>query len=238
MKHAIIGYKGEVGRCVYEFFKGEDRIGVELNEDFKIDKVDFMHVCINYTMDFVTEVKRYEQIFMPECIIIYTTVIPGTTEACGPKAVHSPIEGRHPNLLEYFKKFRRMIAGENFDMAYDLFMERGILVYVYSDPKITELGKLFSTTRYGINLMIADMEKKVCDELNLDYHEVVSLYQKFYNELYRGNGEDKFVQSTLTPPNGKIGGHCITNNARLLSVVCDDPMVERLATYNKGVKDA
>ena len=218
MKHTIIGINGEVGSCINQFLRSrqEQIIGVDIETKPIKEKVDILHICIPYTKEFVDTVKKYSIIFSPEYIIIYSTVIPGTTNAIGLNAVHSPIEGRHPNLIKAFKTFKRLIGGKCAKQVGQFFINRDIEVETFNDANITELGKLFSSLRYGMNLMVSDEEKKICDKFNVNYDETVLKYQQVYNEGYEKIGDNKFRQSLLVPPKGEIGGHCVIPNNKLL----------------------
>ena len=57
--------------------------------------------------------------------------------------------------------------------------------------------------------------KKLCDEHNLDFMEVMTKYNNTYNEGYTKLGKLNVVRPVLYPTD-KIGGHCVIPNAKLL----------------------
>ena len=59
------------------------------------------------------------------------------------------------------------------------------------------------------------LKKKLCDEYNLDFMEVMTKYNNTYNEGYTKLGKPNVVRPVLYPTD-KIGGHCVIPNAKLL----------------------
>lgn len=235
MTHAIIGSNGQIGTCVSEFLSQKhetDVVKVDIGINYKAKDVDFMHVCIPYSDRFVSIVQQYDQEFHPRHIIIYSTVLPGTTELVGKHACHSPVEGRHPNLIEGFLTFDRFVGGESSDYVGAFFEDMGLCVQTWKDAKVTELGKILSTTRYGVNLAFAKAQKDLCEQFGVNFQDAVLQYQRMYNVGYMALGESRFIQPTLTPPEGKIGGHCVVPNAKLLTQISDDPFISKVATFN------
>jgi UDP-N-acetyl-D-mannosaminuronate dehydrogenase len=235
--HVVLGHLGEVGSTVYAFLKevDPDVLGYDKKDGKKIPpwKTGLLHVCIPYSKDFVETVKVAAATLKAENVVIYSTVLPGTTELIGENAVHSPIEGRHPNLKESFKTFVRLVAGKQSEKVGQYFRNRDLKVEVLPDAKITELGKILSTTRYGVMLAFADTEQKLCDKFNVSFKDAVLMYQDMYNDGYKKMGEDRFTQPKLTPPNGKIGGHCVVNNAKILTEISDCDLIRRVAEHGK-----
>lgn len=235
MLHAIIGANGQIGSCVSGFLQRNNEtnvIKVDLGMKYAPEKVDLMHVCIPYSDKFVTTVKQYDDEFHPTYVIIYSTVLPGTTELIGDHACHSPVEGRHPDLLEGFLTFDRFVGGKACDYVGGFFEDAGLCVQTWKDAKVTELGKILSTTRYGVNLAFAKAEKDLCDQFGVNFQDAVLQYQRMYNSGYMALGESRFIQPMLTAPEGKIGGHCVVPNAKLLAQVSDNPMIRSVATFN------
>lgn len=234
MTHVIIGSNGQIGSCISQFLseKGEtDVVKVDMGMAFETKPCELMHVCIPYSPQFVFIIKQYQKVFTPKQIIVYSTVLPGTTELIGDDAVHSPIEGRHPDLLSGFKSFTRFVSGKSSEIVGRFFKKMGLAVKTFEDTKITELGKLLSTTRYGVNIVFAKAQSDLCNQLGLDFNDVVLAYQKMYNDGYTELNETRFVQPLLTPPD-KIGGHCVVPNAKLLTQISDDKFISSVATFN------
>lgn len=248
MKHIIIGIRGQIGTCVHTFLLNDVKRGVisgidlgdrvverdHLSECVKGDEFDMMHVCIPFSSaeGFHTDVSYYMKAYPSKHVIIYSTVLPGVTERLGENVVHSPVEGRHPKLYDGFKTFTRLVGGKDSKVVGAFYKRTGLSVETFEDAKVTELGKILSTTRYGINILFAAEQKALCDKFGLKFEEVILGYQRMYNEGYKKLNEDRFVQQMLTPPVGKIGGHCVVPNAKLLQQITDSEFVRMLAKFN------
>ena len=232
MKHCVIGYKGEVGSAVYRFLKerGETVYGLE-KKDRIPDFAEFIHVCIPYSNDFVKIIKSYAKKIDHKYIVINSSVPVGTTAKLGKRAVHSPIEGRHPDLFRSYTTFTRLVSGSKAAEVADFFSKKGLKTETFPNTKTTELGKILSTTRYGLNLLFADMEAEICKKYRVNYSETIIEYQRMYNNGYLAMNEARFVQQMLTPPGGKIGGHCVVPNAKLLFKDTKNPIIGRIAKY-------
>lgn len=191
--------------------------------------VDVMHICIPYSADFVAAVKGYVELVQPEHIAVWSTVPIGTCESIDPKIVHTPVEGRHPDLELSIRQMERWIGANNESEGKwfaQYFANFGLKTKVVAATKFTEALKLLSTTEYGVNIEFARYKKQLTDELDMPY-ELTKDWNKAYNKLYRdlglGNHFQKFV---LDPPQGPKGGHCITPNARLLHKQYPNDMVK------------
>ena len=239
MKHLVVGYLGEVGQCIYKFLAGEDIRGIDINiyETIK-EKCSYMHVCIPYSETFVCHIKKYIRIYKPKYVIVYSTVLPGTCRALGKNVVHSPIEGQHPDLLGCFKTFTRLIAGNKSKKVAIFFDKKGLSVETFNKPEVTELGKLLSTTRYGINIVFAKHQEELCNKYKVPYQNAVLDYQYMYNKGYALRGKTRYIQPMLVPPGNIIGGHCVSPNAKLLEKISNSNLIKELANYGTGNSEA
>lgn len=212
---------GEVGRSLYDYMIEKDSDvyyyidTIDTTKGFyPVEEVEFdwLFICIPWSDNFVGAVKEYQRQYPKAKTIIFSSVPIGTSRLCN--AAHSPVEGRHPNLADSFANFTRFVGGGTED--YYLLMESFFDKVIYLDtPEQTELLKLTSTTLYGINIEFARYRNEICKKYGLHY-EWVKEYDKAYNRLYDEVGEPRFKRYILDPPEGKIGGHCIRENARLL----------------------
>ncbi len=226
MKIGIVGH-GQVGQAVAKLYSETDTIKTWFSFDKiliydpyqgmmdDISDVDILNVCIPYTKDFVSVVSD-----LPTAnwyTVIHSTVPVGTTEKFGHKFLHSPVRGVHPNLYEGLKTFVKFIGGdEQLAQAYSGHLKTlGIETHICKDAKTTELSKLADTTYYGLCIAFTSDMKKLCDEYDLDFMEVMTKYNNTYNEGYKKLGKPNVVRPVLYPTD-KIGGHCIIPNAKLL----------------------
>jgi|TARA_B000000532_G_scaffold94352_1_gene75696 3-hydroxyisobutyrate dehydrogenase-like beta-hydroxyacid dehydrogenase len=226
MKIGIVGH-GQVGQAVAKLYSETDTTKTWFSFDKiliydpyqgmldDISDVDILNVCIPYTKDFVPIVKDLPT---PNWYtVIHSTVPVGTTEKFGHKFLHSPVRGVHPNLYEGLKTFVKFIGGdEQLAEAYSGHLKTlGVETHICKDAKTTELSKLADTTYYGLCIAFTSDMKKLCDEYDLDFMEVMTKYNNTYNEGYKKLGKPNVVRPVLYPTD-KIGGHCVIPNAKLL----------------------
>ena len=226
MKIGIVGH-GQVGQAVAKLYSETDTTKTWFSFDKiliydpyqgmldDISDVDILNVCIPYTKDFVSIVKDLPT---PNWYtVIHSTVPVGTTEKFGYKFLHSPVRGVHPNLYEGLKTFVKFIGGdEQLAEAYSGHLKTlGVETHICKDAKTTELSKLADTTYYGLCIAFTSDIKKLCDEYDLDFMEVMTKYNNTYNEGYKKLGKPNVVRPVLYPTD-KIGGHCVIPNAKLL----------------------
>jgi UDP-N-acetyl-D-mannosaminuronate dehydrogenase len=224
MNHLIVGY-GEIGKAVAGIINetGIDIVDEGFTRPGPNREFDIMHVCFPYGDEFTKQVAEYCDEFLPKYVIIYSTVAIGTTDMIanyiGGKIAHSPVEGKHPDLELSMRNMPRWIGvtekrtGQYFTAFFE---EKGLRTHVVDDPKFTEFLKLRSTSKYGINLMWADYEEGVASDLGMDF-KLINEFDADYNKLYREMGLPQFQRYLVTPPNGKIGGHCVVPNAAILN---------------------
>lgn len=226
MADLIIGM-GEIGKAIHGIFP--DAHTADIMPMSTIGKARVLHICFPYSEDFIEEVKRYQTMYSPDYTIIYSTVKIGATKQLN--AVHSPVEGRHPDLEMSIRQMVRWIGGSDGQFFANLFAEVGIKSRLVSDSNFTEFLKLRSTAKYGINLMWADYEKLVADELDMDF-DLLKEFDTEYNRLYRELGENWAQRYILDPPEGKIGGHCVVPNAKLLNAQYPNEWLQQLEHYD------
>lgn len=221
MKSLIIG-RGEIGKAVSQVIGRKDTVisyDVYDGPPRYIKDVDILHICFPFVdgVDFVSQVKEYIAQFKPMHVIIWSTLPIGTTKlVIG--AVHSPVEGVHPNLVESIKKMTRWIGANNpgeGEFFANYFRDLQMAAKVVDSSDYTEFVKIRSTAKYGINLVFTDYEASIAKDIGMDF-EILKDYDRDYNKLYHNLRMDWAQRYILDPPGGKIGGHCVVPNAKLL----------------------
>jgi hypothetical protein len=207
---------GEIGKALYDVFKNSHNIDI-LSLDYKNLSRDLLDnkillIAIPYSERFFSIVEKIQKDVQPEATIIFSTVAIGTCARLN--AVHSPIEGRHPNLAESIRVMRRWVGGEN-KIANQFFWNAGIKTKNVPEASYTEFLKLRSTSLYGVNLEFARYSKKVADKLDMNF-ELVREFDTDYNKLYKKLDLPQFQRYILDAPVNKIGGHCVVPNALIL----------------------
>ena len=229
----IIGY-GEVGKAIY---KAEKEAGNNVKVVDSITTIpestlddtkgiDVMHICIPYSNDFITHTTYYAKEFNPELIIVNSTVKVGITQKVRDAIleedckyiVHSPIRGVHPNLYEGLLTFVKYVGGDSDSVTAGIehFLSININAEALGSFETTELAKILSTSYYGWNILFAKECKIMCNHYGLDFDKVYTKPNQTYNDGYTKLGMKHVVRPILTPPEGKIGGHCISPNYELL----------------------
>ena len=226
MRQLVIG-RGQIGSALVEVL-GCDSYDQADNKLIERDaEYDVLHIAYPYSHRFAVDLRHYQELYKATLIIVYSTVPVGTCEPNG--WVHSPVEGRHPDLAESLTLFPRFIGSR-------LQIKRTLTAQIWEpytetiqlgSADQTEFLKLRSTARYGINLAFADYEKSVADELEMDW-QYLKWYDQAYNDLYDDMNMDWAKRYVLDPPQGFIGGHCVVPNAEILNEQYPNTMLETI----------
>lgn len=216
----ILGY-GQVGKSIAKFYKNPKI--KDLNRDDNLGGVEILHICIPYSDDFVKIVSKEIEKIKPRLTIIHSTVAPGTTkriaEQTNSLVVHSPVRGVHPHLYEGIKTFVKYIGADSRKagrLAKKHLEDLGLKTKVFYPSITTELGKLFSTTYYGLCIAWHGEMKKICDKEGVSFKKAVTDFNKSYNEGYKKLKKPNVVRPVLYPPRGGIVGSCIIPNTEIL----------------------
>lgn len=240
-KIGILGY-GEIGQSVKKLYAGKDyEVYVkDLDIDEGIDNVDYLHICIPYSDDFVEQVCECAQEENPKNVIIHSTVVIGATrkiiqESGRRNICHSPVRGVHPNLYEGLQTFEKYVGfseiGEFSETVCEHFKQLGVKTKSVSPIETSELAKLASTTYYGLCIAFHGEMQKLCSENGLDFKDVMNDWNEGYNKGYIELGMGNVVRPNLYPPSGSIGGHCIVPNARLMSKFFNSEVLDLILKY-------
>jgi hypothetical protein len=209
MKHLIIG-NGEIGKALKEIFN------CDIHDLYPFDnkQYDILHIAFPYSKKFLKYVREYQERYKPQYTIIHSTVPVGTSNKLN--AIHSPVTGVHPRLVESLKTFTKFVSGKGSEIIAEEFNKFGIKSVAVSETKNTEAGKLYGLLIYGINILIEKEIYKFCDDNNLNYNIVYKDFTKMYNDGYKELGMEHIKMYELMHKDGPIGGHCIVKNAPLL----------------------
>lgn len=236
----VIGM-GEVGRAVYEVTGSG--LSFSLDDPNKENawqgELDVMHICFPYSETFVEDVQRYIKNFEPLHIIVWATVPIGTCRKIDERVVHTPVEGVHPNLSTSIRSACRFIGyniGEEGRWAQRYLWLRVAETEILSRTETTELLKLRSTAKYGINLVWAQYDAELCKQFGVPYDSVMT-YDSEYNKLFAMMGDNEKIRSAryvLFEPDGRIGGHCVVPNARLLNEQFPSDLLDKIIAMGEG----
>lgn len=215
-KVGILGY-GEIGKAVSRFYK--KTFVKDLKRNDGLYELDVLHVCIPYTKDFIRIVKKQQKESHPLLTIIHSTVPLGTTRKIGHGTVHSPVKGVHPYLYKGIKIFLKDIGANSKEDAREAekhFKSLGIKTKTFSSSEETEARKLWETTQSAWIIILQKLIKKWCDKKGLNFNVVYTEANKEFKRGYSILGYEEECLPIYRDMPGKIGGHCLIPNCRLL----------------------
>lgn len=226
---------GEVGKAIFEVLSskyltcGYDPLHAPTYPEGKFDMI---HICFPFSPTFADTVNMYRDQSLEEggLVVVHATVPIGTCDSIG--AVHSPVRGKHPNLTEGVRKFYKFFGGQRSLDAAQVFIDLKIKAIATPDARNTEAMKLWDTTIYGLNIVIMKHIHAYCVEKGLDFNVVYSLANRSYNEGYSALRSPEYTKYVLEYTPGKIGGHCVIPNARLLESELADWLIQQNETLS------
>lgn len=232
----ILGF-GEVGQSLAEFYQNPKI--KDLKRDDDLTGVDVLHICIPWSKNFVSIVKKEIKKIKPKLTIIHSTIPPKTTQKIGGMIVHSPIRGIHPKLYSGIKTFIKYIGADNKkagELAKKHLESLGIKVKVFTPSVTTELGKLLDTTYYGLIIAWHGEMKKMCDKFGVDFDEAITDFNLTYNEGYLKLGKKNVIRPVLYPPKEGITGHCVVSNTEILKKYFKSQAIDLVLKYKSKKK--
>ena len=227
MTSAVIGL-GETGKPLFEILSQYHEVdGIDLKDSKNpIPKnYEIINICIPYSENFIGIVQDYQDLFNPSVTIIHSTVPIGTTSKIK-NAVHSPILGLHHRMKDDLKIYRKWIGGELADEAMDYLGDAGFLCRCVPTSEETEALKLLCLAKYGMSIAFAQYCKDIADEYGFDYADVGE-----WDVNYNNGVAPWLKRPILAPPGNKIGGHCVTQNTKLLNEQHPNPILEEILKY-------
>ena len=235
-KIGIIGY-GEIGSSLHAIYKEFDHnVKIidpffDLNDD--LSNCDLLNICIPFIDNFVNIVNEYIDTLNPRLIVIHSTVEPGTTSQIKGRVCHSPVRGLHPNLSLGIKTFIKYISSDDINNSIEYqnhLNSLNIKSFICKNTKTSEYAKLLDTTYYGLCIAFHNDVASVCEKEGLDFNEVMTNYNQSYNDGYVSLGKENVVRPVLYS-SGKIGGHCVIPNAKILNTYLKSQLIDGILKY-------
>ena len=247
----VVAGLGEIGLPILKLLsKFRIIVGYDLNEKLMNEtkfkkyqdfKTTFLHICIPFSSNFISQVKKLSLQFSPKCIIIHSTISPYTTKKLQSTqtipVIYSATRGIHKRMLLDLKKYKKFYAIEKnapqkvwASSEFSKFMKKcGVKTKKLSDPITLELSKIVvDTSYYGWLINYAQISNLIAKKHGVDYDEMWSFSDEI--QKYLGNRPKMFP--------GFIGGHCVIPN---LSLINENSLweIEKINNiYSKKVKDA
>ena len=229
MKKDMVAGIGEIGKPILKLLSKDNIVvGFDLNPDLMDErkferyqnlKTSFLHIAIPVTGKFINNVLKLCKKFQPECIVIHSTVKPGTTEELQGKltipVIYSATRGVHKRMIYDLKRYTKFFVisanaprGKWASTTYVKMMKQcGIKTKKMSKPETLELAKIVCDTSYlGWLVNYAQLSNMIAIQHGVDYDEMWSFSDEIQEFL--GNRPKMFP--------GIIGGHCVIPNIDLI----------------------
>ena len=250
MKKDVVAGLGEIGSPLLKLFsKTEKIVGYDLNkklmDETKFNKFDnlltsFLHIAIPVTKKFDSNLIRLYKKFQPECIVIHSTISPGTTERIQKKLniplIYSATRGVHKSMLKDIKRYtkfftisknapKRQWAIKTYSRKMKHF---GVKTKQMSKPETLELAKILCDTSYlGWLINYSQITNVIAKNHGVNYDEMWT----FADEIHKILGN----RPKMYP--GYIGGHCVIPNLELINNQTLNLIKKMNSTYVKKIKN-
>ena len=247
-KNIVVGI-GEIGKPILKLLsKNSITVGFDLNRDlmderkfekYKKLKTSFLHITIPVTNRFINDVLKLYKKFQPECVVIHSTIKPGTTEKLQGKlpipVIYSATRGVHKRMSNDIKRYTKFfVISTNAPRSkwasskYVKLMKRcGIKTKKMSKPETLELAKIVCDTSYlGWLVNYAQLSNLIAIEHGVNYDEMWSFSDEIHEFL--GNRPKMYP--------GYIGGHCVIPNLDLIHLDTLNLIKKMNNNYDKKIK--
>ena len=249
MKKDVVVGIGEIGRPILKLLsKSNIVVGFDLNpnlmdkrkfERYKNLKTSFMHITIPVTGKFINNVLKLYKKFQPECVVIHSTIRPGTTERLQEKlpipVIYSATRGVHKRMIYDLKRYTKFFVistnaprGKWASSRYVKMMKAcGIKTKKMSKPETLELAKIICDTSYlGWLVNYAQLSNMIAIEHGVNYDEMWSFTEEI--QKFLGNRPKMYP--------GHIGGHCVIPNLGLLDNQTLNIIKKLNSSYKKNLE--
>jgi len=251
MKKDVVAGLGEIGYPILKLLsKKQTVVGYDKDKSLmnkskfkklQDNQTSFLHIAIPVTSKFDSNLLQLYKKFRPECIVIHSTISPGTTERIQKKLnvplIYSATRGVHKRMLKDLKQYTKFFAiSKNAPKkqwatkTYSRKMKNsGVKTKQMSKPETLELAKIICDTSYlGWLVNYAQLSNIIAIENKVDYDEMWS----FSDEIHKILGN----RPKMYP--GYIGGHCIIPNLDLINNQTLDLIKKMNTSYSKKIKNA
>jgi len=251
MKKDVVAGLGEIGYPILKFLsKNQITVGYDVDErlmnkskfkKFQETQTSFLHIAIPVTSKFEPNILQLYKKFKPECIVMHSTVGPGTTEKIQEKLdvplIYSATRGVHKRMLKDIKRYTKFFAisktAPKKQWATKAFSRKmkncGVKTKQMSKPETLELAKIVCDTSYlGWLVNFAQISNIISKKYNVDYDEMWTFSEEIHKFL--GNRPKMYP--------GIIGGHCVIPNLQLLRSQTLTQIKEMNDYYIKNIQNS
>ena len=251
MKKDVVAGLGEIGYPIIKLLsKKQITVGYDVDErlmnkskfkKFQETQTSFLHIAIPVTSKFEPNILQLYKKFKPECIVMHSTVGPGTTEKIQEKLdvplIYSATRGVHKRMLKDIKRYTKFFAisktAPKKQWATKAFSRKmkncGVKTKQMSKPETLELAKIVCDTSYlGWLVNFAQISNVISKQYNVDYDEMWTFSEEIHKFL--GNRPKMYP--------GIIGGHCVIPNLQLLRSQTLTQIKEMNDYYIKNIQNS
>jgi len=251
MKKDVVAGLGEIGYPILKFLsKKQITVGYDVDErlmnkskfkKFQETQTSFLHIAIPVTSKFEPNILQLYKKFKPDCIVMHSTVGPGTTEKIQEKLdvplIYSATRGVHKRMLKDIKRYTKFFAisktAPKKQWATKAFSRKmkncGVKTKQMSKPETLELAKIVCDTSYlGWLVNFAQISNVISKQYNVDYDEMWTFSEEIHKFL--GNRPKMYP--------GIIGGHCVIPNLQLLRSQTLTQIKEMNDYYIKNIQNS
>lgn len=228
MQSVIVAGLGEVGAPLMRILNRTYHcVGVDIQPVQVSGPCSVLHVCYPFQIpDFVATTRRYAARYMPELIIINSTVAPGTTARVAAAAqvpvAYSPVRGKHAQMERDMIAYRKFVGADDAATAAAArshFERAGFRTGAFPSSAAGEAAKLLETTWLGILVGWAQEVERIADRYDATYEDV----NAFFEEI-------GYLPHGIFP--GVIGGHCVMPNIAILRSVLRSDFLDAVVKSN------
>ena len=251
MKKDVVVGLGEIGLPILKLFsKTEKIVGYDADKKLmnqtKFNKYEsyqtsFLHIAIPVTKKFDSNILQINKKFQPECIVIHSTIPPGTTERIQKKIncplIYSATRGVHKRMLKDLRRYTKFFSisksAPKKQWAINTYSKKlkncNVKTKKMSKPETLELAKILCDTSYlGWLINYSQITNVIAKNFNVNYDEMWT----FSDEIHKNLGN----RPKMYP--GYIGGHCVIPNLELINNKTLNLIKEMNTSYTKKVKNA
>ena len=251
MKKDVVAGLGEIGLPILKILSRTQTIlGYDIDKKlmniskfkkFENDSTSFLHIAIPFSKKFNTNVISLYKKFKPECIVLHSTISPGTTIQLQKKLtipiIYSATRGVHKQMVKDLKRYTKFYSvspnAPKKQWAVKTFSKKmklaGIKTKQMSKPETLELAKIICDTSYlGWLVNYAQISNLIAQKFNVNYDEMWTFSEEIHDLL--GNRPKMFP--------GFIGGHCVIPNLELIDNQTLNMIKEINNIYDKKFKKA
>lgn len=224
MSDLVVG-AGEVGTAIARHlscYRHVDTLDAD-GRDSRTDGTEYnlVHIAFRWGESFVRDVAAYAAEYPRALVVVHSTVPIGTCDANG--WVHSPVRGRHPDLLGGVATFVKHFGGAEARLAARLWP--GVTI-AHDTAATTEAGKLLELLHLGVEVMVSHYAQAVCEAAGVDYVDAWQRFADTYTEGYEQLNDPRFRRPALDYVAGPIGGHCVVPGVGMLAGALPEMVLE------------